>query len=167
MLLALDLSTHSTGWAVYDNKNLIDYGCIGTDLPELVRRISKIINELDEKVLKKYKITKIIVEEVQPTGGYGIGNQKTHKALMYLQGALVMHLYNNYKFTNIEFIYPSSWRAACDIKTGRGIKREELKQKDIEFVKEKFNINVNDDIADAIGIGYSEVKRTSNEINFT
>ena len=30
----------------------------------------------------EYKIDKIIVEEVRPEGGYGVGNQKTHKALM-------------------------------------------------------------------------------------
>ena len=41
------------------------------------------------------------------------------------------------------------------IKTGRVIKRAELKKKDIEYVKGKYNIEVNDDIADAIGIADS------------
>ena len=30
-----------------------------------------------------------------------------------------------------------------------------VKQADIKFVKDKYNLDVNDDIADAIGIGYA------------
>lgn len=35
----------------------------------------------------------------------------------------------------------------------KNIKREQLKQEAIDYVKEKYNIEVNDDIADAICIG--------------
>ena len=60
----------------------------------------------------------------------------------------------------VEYLYPSEWRSVCGLKTGRGIKREELKKQDIEFAANKYNIQVNDDIADAIGIGYAWLKRT-------
>ena len=40
-------------------------------------------NRFYQNKLFRYRIT-IIVEEVRPEGGYGVGNQKTHKALMYL-----------------------------------------------------------------------------------
>ena len=52
---------------------------------------------------------------------------------------------------------PNSWRSKIGIKTGKGIKREELKQKDIEFVEKTFGITVNDDIADACGIAWSYI----------
>jgi len=52
------------------------------------------------------------------------------------------------------------------LKRGRGITRETLKQKDIEFVKNKFNKIVNDDEADAICIGYAYTLSSANEINF-
>jgi hypothetical protein len=102
-------------------------------------------------------INKIIAEEVRPQGGYGAGNIQTHRALMWLQASIAFMLHDNFKNLTLDFIYPSSWRASCGIKNGRGIKRESQKQQDIEFVKEKFGIDVNDDIADAIGIGYAQV----------
>jgi hypothetical protein len=50
----------------------------------------------------------------------------------------------------------------CGIKTGTGVRRESLKPQDIAFVKTIYNIEVNDDIADAIGIGHAYV--TTNNI---
>ena len=118
-------------------------------------------------LLDKYTdIDTIIVEEVRPEGGYGVGNQKTHKALMYLQAALEFLIHDYYsKRVNIEYIYPSSWRAAIGIKTGRGVKRTSLKEADIAFVEETFGITVNDDEADAICIGFAHNKKVDNEIN--
>ena len=88
MILALDLSTKSSGWAVYDKNNLITSGCITATSSDLIERIIKITKELEEKILKKYNIHEVIAEEVQPTGGYGVGNQKTHKALMWIQASI-------------------------------------------------------------------------------
>ena len=55
----------------------------------------------------------------------------------------------------MEYVYPGTWRKDCGIRTGRGIKREALKKADIQFVKDNYNIDVNDDIADAICIGHA------------
>ena len=119
------------------------------------------------EILNKYSITKIIVEEVRPEGGYGVGNIKTHRALMWLQAATAFLIHDKYSNIEIEYIYPSSWRASLGIKNGRGIKRASLKEQDIEYVKEKYNISVNDDTADAICIGLSQYqKQDSNEINW-
>ena len=156
MILSLDLSTKSSGWAVVDGETVADYGLITSASTDLIKRIHIMIDGINE-VLKKY-----------PEGGYGVGNQKTHKALMYLQAALEFLIHDEYnKKVEIEYIFPSSWRAACGIKNGRGIKRTTLKEADIAFVKEKFGLDVNDDIADAICIGYAHGKKADNEINWT
>ena len=119
------------------------------------------------EILNKYSIAKIIVEEVRPEGGYGVGNTKTHRALMWLQAATAFLIHDKYSNIEIEYIYPSSWRASLGIKNGRGVKRASLKEQDIEYVKEKYNISVNDDTADAICIGLSQYqKQDSNEINW-
>lgn len=167
MILSLDLSTKSSGWAVVDGEMVADYGLITSASTDLIKRIHIMIDGINE-VLKKYSdINKIIVEEVRPEGGYGVGNQKTHKALMYLQAALEFLIHDEYnKKVEIEYIFPSSWRAACGIKNGRGIKRTTLKEADIAFVKEKFGLDVNDDVADAICIGYAHGKKADNEINW-
>lgn len=91
---------------------------------------------------------------------------KTHRALMWLQGGVALMLYAYNKKLEMELIYPSSWRAAIGIKTGRGIKRTSLKEKDIQFVKENYNLDVNDDEADAICIGYSCSHDVETEINW-
>ena len=75
-------------------------------------------------------------------------------------------IYNFNKKIELELIYPSSWRASIGIKTGRGIKRTSLKEKDMQFVKENYNLDVNDDIADAICIGYANSHDVETEINW-
>ena len=157
MLLSLDLSTKSSGVAIFDNdKKLIDYTCITASSTDLIKRIYKIIDELKLFCQKYDNIDTVVIEEVRPEGNqYGVGNQKTHKALMYLQAALIFFMHDSYPKIKIEYLYPSEWRSRCGLHTGRGIKREELKKADIAFVKKVYNIDVNDDIADAIGIGYA------------
>ena len=164
MILSLDLSTKSSGIAIFDNdKKLIDYTCITASSTDLVKRIYKIINDLKLFCQKYDNIDTVVIEEVRPEGNqYGVGNQKTHKALMYLQAALVFFMHDNYPKVKIEYLYPSEWRSRCGLHTGRGIKREELKKADIAFVKKLYNIEVNDDIADAIGIGYAYLSPEEN-----
>lgn len=165
-ILSLDLSTKSSGWAIFEDTKLIDYGCITSSSTDLIKRIKVMVEEL-KKIIDNNDINKIIAEEVRPQGGFGAGNIQTHRALMWLQAGIAFMLHDNYKNLTLEFIYPSSWRAACGIKNGRGIKRESQKQQDIDFVKEKFNIFVNDDIADAIGIGYSQIKTIEDNFDWS
>lgn len=165
-ILSLDLSTKSSGWAIFEDNQLIDYGCITASSSDLIARI-KIMTKVIDDILQKYTdIKKIIAEEVRPQGGYGVGNLQTHRALMWLQAGIAFMLHDNHKNLSLDFIYPSSWRATCGIKNGRGVKRESQKQQDIQFVKETFNIDVNDDIADAIGIGYAQVKKAEENFNW-
>lgn len=163
MFLSLDMSTKSSGWSVFEDKKLIDYGCITSASTDLIKRIHVMINGIKD-ILEKYNIDKIYVEEVRPD--IGLGNLATHRALMYLQAALEFLIHDNYNKIKIEYIYPSSWRARCGIKNGRGIKRTTLKELDIQFVKDNYNLEVNDDIADAICIGHSEIVKEETEINW-
>lgn len=162
-VLALDASTKSTGWALFDEKELINYGCLTATSTDLVKRIKKIISEL-VIVLSQNKVDKIILEEVRPE--QGLQNLKTHKALMYLQAAIVFLLHDNFSTVEIEYVYPSEWRKKCGIKTGSGVRRDALKPLDIAFAKETYGVSVNDDIADAIGIGHAYVNDLSDELNF-
>jgi hypothetical protein len=63
-----------------------------------------------KEVMDKYdKIDKVIAEEVRPENtGYGVGNLKTHRALMWLQAGIAFMLHDNYKKLELEYIYPSS-----------------------------------------------------------
>ena len=150
--LALDLSSKSSGQAIYDDKTLKDYGCITASSSNLYNRIDKMIEEL-KNIITKEKIDAVVIEEVLPDDVRN--NQNVFKALMYLQG-FVCHLLNKFKLTPT-FVTASHQRRLCGIKTGAGVRRESLKPRDIAFVQSQFGIKVNDDIADAICIGFAAV----------
>ena len=84
---------------------------------------------------------------------------------MWLQAAIAFLMHETQSKAEIEYVYPSEWRAKCGIKNGRGVRREAAKEHDIKFVKDTYNIIVNDDIADAICIGYSYSNNVDTEIN--
>jgi Holliday junction resolvasome RuvABC endonuclease subunit len=121
------------------------------ELPlEKKEQIKKIIKEL-RVIFDKYKPDNIIVEEVLPEDVKH--NQTVFKALMYLQAAVALEFNKDNK--KLEFFVSSEWRKICGIRTGRGITRDTVKAADIKFVKDNYGLNVNDDIADAICIGYA------------
>ena len=153
-ILAIDASTKSSGIAVYEEKELKYYNCITSSSTDLFKRIHKMVDEIDV-LITTHHIDKLILEEVRPDDIGGRSNINTHRALMWLQGAIAMMIHDKHSKVIIEYLYPSEWRKCCKIKTGRGVVRETVKQRDIRFVEETFGIKVNDDIADAIGLGYA------------
>lgn len=148
--LGLDLSSKSSGWSIFKDGQLDSYGCITASSSNLYKRIDKIIAELD-KILANNKIDFVYIEDVIPSDVHE--NQSVFKALTYLQG-FVLHLLDKYNLKH-KFFLANEWRKMCGIHTGRGIKRESLKPRDIEFVKIQFGIQVNDDIADSICINFA------------
>lgn len=150
-VLALDLATHSTGFAVGDTKDeLIQSGVIKTERKNnLIKRIDETVETILQ-IIKQYQIEHIIAEEV-PLKDISL---KTTKALFYLQGQLEKALFEYNKDKDdkilIEYVFPNKWRSEIDIHTGAGVKRNELKNADIKYVKKKYNIETNDDEADAI-----------------
>lgn len=150
--LAIDASTKSTGQAVFDEQELKDYGCITAASTNLYTRIDKMIEGISD-ILTREKIDRVIIEDVLPEDVRG--NQTVFKALMHLQ-AFICHTLNKFKITPT-FVVASHQRKLCGIKTGAGVRRESLKAKDIAFVKSQYGISVNDDIADAICIGFAGV----------
>lgn len=101
---------------------------------------------MTDEIVKIIGITKpdfVVLENIQFQR-----NIATFKSLAQLQGCIMYHL-NNLNIGYV-FVEPSAWKSFCGIK---GRKREEQKKNTIIYVKNKYNINVSEDIADAIGIG--------------
>lgn len=151
--LSLDLSTKSSGYSIFQDQNLIDYGCITSGSSNLFTRIDKMIEGLT-LIINKYTIDAVVIEDVYPEDVKY--NQNVFSALKYLQG-FVLNLLDKNKITNIKFFTASEWRKKCGIHTGRGVHRESLKPQDIKFVQNQFGIKTNDDVADAICIGFAAV----------
>ena len=150
-LISIDASTKSTGIAYFKNNKLVDYLCLNASETEMLDRINTMTKQVSA-FCNKYKPDTIIMQEVLPQDVKH--NQTVFKALIYLQAMIALNIYHDLN-KKIQFIVASHWRKVCGIKTGRAIKREQLKKASQSLVKERFNIQVNDDISDAICLGIS------------
>lgn len=141
---------------------MLKWGCIPISGSNTLERIQKMTDKIVD-IIKENNVCKIVAEDVHPES-YG---QKSHteRVLMWLQGSVALGAHSakpeiDYDF--IEFMNSSSWRKLLGIKIGRGVKRTTLKQADIDFVKNKYNIIANDDVCDAICL-YTAYFTKSNE----
>ncbi len=156
--IAIDASTKSTGVAVFKDKELVEKYNFINNANGVLKRIKYMTDKIED-VYKEYKLEKvqIIMEQVIPDNlndAKWTRNQATFKALFYLQAAIVL-MFDHYNL-EVELVGASTWRKWCGIKQG-GANRETLKFRDVEFVKNNYNLEVNDDIADAICIGHGKI----------
>lgn len=150
--LSLDQAMRTTGWAIFENKELKQYGhfTIPSHHP-IEQRLNEFMRELND-LYREYEFDELFFEDIQNQN-----NNETYKKLAYVQATIIIWCYNN----NIKFyiLSPSHWRSVlkerCGISFGR--KREEQKQKAIELVQQFFSRMVTSDEADAICLGYAGV----------
>ena len=152
--LSIDASTKNTGIAIFDNSQLIHYQCINSSSTNTLKRIQYMTKEI-QKIVKKYTPDRVVIEDVLPEDVKH--NQNVFKALIYLQAALVLKLFD-YDLQPT-FYTASHWRAQVGIKTGPGIKRNQLKTASKKLVTALYHIEVNDDISDAICLGIAYIKQ--------
>lgn len=151
-LLALDASTKATGFAVFKDTELLVCNCITASSTDLYKRIHKMVDSV-LTIVEQMGITQIVMEEVIPDHSK---NTNTFRALMYLQALIHIEMHDKHPEVQINMIYPSSWRSVCGIEDGRSSKREQKKQKDIDFANRTYNLSLtNDDTADAVCIGHA------------
>lgn len=154
ILMSIDGSTKSSGVAIFQDKTLIHYECVTASSTEKIKRINKMVTRFEELFIE-YNVDKVIMEEPLPADVKN--NKRVYKALMYLQAETVIRLYTDlkYKVEDNNFIPVNTWRSKLGITVGRYGQRASVKQEDINFVKKEYGIDVNDDIADSICIGYA------------
>ena len=152
--LAIDASSKSTGVAVFNERKLIHYECIIENSTDSLKRVKNMAKKV-AKIYEEYKPSDIIMEDVLPEDVKH--NQAIYKVLIYLQAAIILTLDQYGKKVNL--CTASHWRSICGIKTGRGIKRQQLKKASQQLVKATYNIDVNDDISDAICLGMAYVEQ--------
>lgn len=153
-LLALDTSTTCTGYSVYENGELTDYGCLDFDssIPMDIR-LEKIMNEIYALIDKLNP--QIVVAEMTFANTASKNNVETQKNLTLLLGAV----WGKCVLTGAYFHYfrASEWRKLVD-SSKKPRKREELKKWSIDKVNSilKTEIN-NDNISDAVLIGMAYI----------
>ena len=150
-ILAIDQSTKLTGICLFEDGKLIKFAALEETSTNPIKRIVNMVDRI-EKIYDDYKPDTVVLEDVLPEETHNI---KTLHTLLYLLGAIKIMLYKKGK--EPEIMVASHWRKICGIKVGRGVKREELKAASVAFVKEKYKVDVIDDIADSICIGYAYI----------
>ena len=153
IIIGLDISTKSTGYSVWENGKLVTSGCAATASSNVYKRIKKITTEI-QQIVQKYKPDVVYAEQPQPA--FVKNNINVYRKLTFAHGAIEMMLdEHNLKMT---LCSSSHWRKYCGIKTGKGIKREQLKKEDIAAAYVILGRQpANDDEADAVLIGQSYV----------
>jgi Holliday junction resolvasome RuvABC endonuclease subunit len=152
-VLAFDQSTRVSGWAYYENNQYIESGII--DMSKSKLKTDKRSFEMAKalwKVIKKYKPEILFIEDVQQQS-----SAKTMIILARLSGMIIG--YAEAHNVDVHIITPSQWRSMLDFKLGAGVKRQELKQQSIDYVKETYGIDVPEDEAEAIALGAGAHKK--------
>lgn len=153
ILIALDESTTSTGYAIFKDKELIDYGAIVQKSKDknILERVSNIIDEIED-LLGYYEPNDIVLENVQITM-----SAPTAKSLMGLQFIIeLMAFRKNIKCTTVRTAH---WRKVLGLSNSPKINRAAKKQEAMDYVKNKYNIDEKiDDVTDAICIGECYLK---------
>ncbi len=150
--LALDQALQTTGWAIFDDNELINHGhfsipankSIEFRLNEVMVRLSMLEEQLHFK--------DIFFEDIQSQQ-----NKETYKKLAYVQAAIMIWCYNtDHKFT---ILAPSHWRKVLKdkFKVSFGKSRTEQKKAAQKLVRQQFNIDATEDECDAICIGLAGV----------
>ena len=146
ILIALDESTTCTGYAVFDNGELIKHGIFSFKSKDVLERVSLIMEEI-ENLINTYKPNNMVIEDVQITM-----NAATAKSLLGLQ--FMIEIYAHRNNISCETYRTTKWRKILGLSNSRSLDRKAKKQETIDYVKDKYGIDVlKDDESDAIAIG--------------
>lgn len=149
-ILSLDQASRITGYAIFDNKELIDFGKFELNDENAELRLVQFRQEI-QNLINKYQPDIVIYEDIQEQN-----NIQTFKVLAEIYGILT-ELLMELQLPH-QSILASSWKSALGIK---GKARAEQKRNAANYVINKYNIKVSQDTADAICIGDCYIKKNS------
>ena len=151
--MAFDQSTRCSGWSYFENNEYVASGTVD---------MSKSTLETDErsfemakslwKIIKQYKPECLILENVQQQT-----SPKVLVILARLQGMIIG--YAEAHKIKVHILLPSQWRAELKYKQGAKVKRAELKQQSIDYVKTKYGLDVLEDECEAIALNDAARKK--------
>ena len=143
-VLALDQATHLTGYAVFNNRDLVDYGTFQARGDDDIARCAQ-VKQWMISLIEKYEIDFVGLEQIQ------LDTQKSapaFEALAHLQGILMLTCLEEH--IPCKAAHVNTWRSHCGVK---GRTRPDLKRSMQLITQKWFGIMPTDDEADAIGIG--------------
>jgi Holliday junction resolvasome RuvABC endonuclease subunit len=138
----LDNATEKMGLSIYDNGKLVYYHLLVFS-GNFDSRITKIFEVVTKVMIEGWKPDFIVMEDIQYQNNY-----QTYKKLAMLLGVLTVAA----KSAKLDYriIAPVQWRSHYQISG----KRDDIKTKAVKLVNTMYNIDVIDDVAEAILIGH-------------
>ncbi len=146
-IIAFDQATVNAGWSIFDDGKYVNSGVItkSNKIP-IIDRVPQMAATICAKI-KESGADYVVIEGVQTQS-----NQKTIIDLARLQGGIMM--WCSIKKVPLRIISPNEWRKILGYQLGPKIKREQLKEQSMNYVKEHFGLeNISEDRSEAICIG--------------
>ena len=162
-IIALDQSSHKTGYAIYDGLTLVSYGVYESTKASPMDRLKAACDWLDS-MIANWKPDEIGFEEPQynPGGGDDKDKIRAHdifKLLAQIMGALMITAMR--AKVKVSTVLIPTWRHHCGVK---GRYRADQKRSAQLLVKQWHDILVSDDESDAICMGkYYADKHNTNK----
>lgn len=151
-ILALDQSSRISGFAVFDNDQLVDYGKINlsniSDIGDRLIMIRRWIRDL----IEKYEIDEVYFEDIQLQNNVA-NNVQTFKILAEVFG--VIHELLEEMSIPYTTVLAGTWKSTLGIK---GKNRQEQKKNAQLYVQNIYNLKPTQDECDAICIGAHATK---------
>ena len=144
-ILALDQASRTSGFAIFQEGKLTDYGTFTYGDDDFSLRLVKIRNKVIS-LIEQYNITKILLEDIQLQGQ--TNNVETYRKLAEVRGVLE-ELARERNIPH-EIIHSQSWKSTLNIK---GRERETQKRNAQVYVEQAYGLKVSQDATDAICIG--------------
>ena len=149
-ILSFDQSTRISGWSVFMNCDYVKSGIIDlSKIKDTEERTKKMGIQICDKILEVNPDI-VIIENIQNQS-----NTDTVIKLARLQGIIIG--FANAHNIDIKILSPSVWRKHLMFKQGAGVKRKELKQQSIDYVKKKLGLSLTDDESDACCLGLASI----------
>ena len=151
-LLALDQASVTSGYAVFKNGNLVDYGKFTFNDDVIAERLVKIRAKVIE-LIEEHDIDEVAFEDIQMQGNV-TNNVQTFKVLSEVFGVVSEALQE--KKMKYTVVMSGTWKSTLGIK---GRTRPEQKRNAQEYVLQTYNVKAIQDVCDAICIGAHVLKR--------
>ena len=149
-ILALDQASRTSGFAVFQEDQLVASGTFTYEDDDFSLRLVKIRNKVIS-LIEQYNINKILLEDIQLQGQ--TNNVETYRKLAEVRGVL-SELACEMNIPH-EIIHSQTWKSGLDIK---GRDRATQKRNAQAFVATTYNKKVSQDESDAICIGTHYIK---------
>lgn len=162
-ILAIDQASKTSGWAIFDDSKLVKFGAFTATCDDDIERFAVVRNWL-ESMIASWRPDFIGLEGIQFQEE--LSGQKlsitVFQTLARLQGILMLTCHD--AKIPYEVCPTNTWRAYCGVK---GKYRADKKKSMQLLVKQWYGITVDNDEADAIGIGRYVVNSFNKNNNVT